>query len=292
MARVMFEVPPFPVFIAAGEGVFKKGEMHARRTFTVFDLLYVKKGTLYITENEKSFSVKSGEYILLSPELEHYGTKSCEEDTDYYWLHFHESNYEFAETGGNNWAELQYEKGSYEEPANFHMSLPRKGKVQQTQFLENHFESLINYSTENSDLPLRKQILFEELLLHLQKEAFQIPSAKERVAWEAARYLQKHYKEKITAVNLSIALHYNQDYVSRCMQQVLGVTPGQYTNRVRMTEAKRLLASTNEKMGVIAEMIGMEDPTYFSKLFKQIEGISPIEYRKIFSRKKTGIEDE
>jgi hypothetical protein len=41
---------------------------------------------------------------------------------------------------------------------------------------------LTDDSAENSDLPLRKQILFEELLLHLQKEAFQIPSAKERVA--------------------------------------------------------------------------------------------------------------
>lgn len=147
------------------------------------------------------------------------------------------------------------------------------------------FEKLIDYSAENSDLPLRKQILFEELMLHLQKEAFQIPSMKERVAWEAARYLQEHYKEKTTIKDLSLALHYHQDYVSRCMQQVLGVTPAQYTNRVRMTEAKRLLSSTNDKMGVIAETVGMEDPTYFSKLFKQIEGISPIEYRKIVSRK-------
>ncbi|MBD5070840.1 AraC family transcriptional regulator, partial [Xanthomonas citri pv. citri] len=76
------------------------------------------------------------------------------------------------------------------------------------------------------------------------------------------------YKEKTTIKDLSLALHYHQDYVSRCMQQVLGVTPAQYTNRVRMTEAKRLLSSTNDKMGVIAETVGMEDPTYFSKLFK------------------------
>ncbi|KFF57399.1 AraC family transcriptional regulator [Bacillus stercoris] len=285
MPRILFTVPPFPVFIAAGEGVFKKGETHVKRVFSVFDLIYVKDGTLYITENEKSFSIEGGEYILLSPGLEHYGTKGSDEATSYYWLHFDEHRYEFTAKGGSNWSELQQEKGSFEEPARYGLALPRKGKVQRPQFMAQQFERLIDYSAENSDLPLRKQILFEELMLHLQKEAFQIPSAKERVAWEAARYLQEHYKEKTTIKDLSLALHYHQDYVSRCMQQVLGVTPAQYTNRVRMTEAKRLLSSTNDKMGVIAETVGMEDPTYFSKLFKQIEGISPIEYRKIVSRK-------
>ncbi|MCY8444964.1 AraC family transcriptional regulator, partial [Bacillus spizizenii] len=51
MPRILFTVPPFPVFIAAGEGVFKRGETHVKRVFSVFDLIYVKHGTLYITEN-------------------------------------------------------------------------------------------------------------------------------------------------------------------------------------------------------------------------------------------------
>jgi quercetin dioxygenase-like cupin family protein len=33
----------------------------------------VKEGVLYITEDENAFSVEAGEYILLSPGLEHYG---------------------------------------------------------------------------------------------------------------------------------------------------------------------------------------------------------------------------
>ncbi|WP_209783378.1 MULTISPECIES: AraC family transcriptional regulator [Bacillus amyloliquefaciens group] len=285
MSFLEFTVPPFPVFIAAGEGVFKKGETHVRRVFPVFDLLYVKEGVLYITEDENAFSVEAGEYILLSPGLEHYGTKGSEETTSYSWLHFEGADYEMAETTGNNWSGLRRKKGSFEEPSRYRLSLPQKGKVRRPQFMAGQFSVLTDDSAENSDLPLRKQILFEELLLHLQKEAFQIPSAKERVAWEAARYLQEHYQEKKTIKALSSALHYNQDYVTRCMQQVLGVTPGQYTNKVRMTEAKRLLSATNDKMGAIADAIGMEDPTYFSKLFKQIEGISPLEYRKFVSRK-------
>lgn len=76
MPRILFTVPPFPVFIAAGEGVFKKGETHVKRVFSVFDLIYVKQGTLYITENETSFSVEGGEYILLSPVLNTTGRRA------------------------------------------------------------------------------------------------------------------------------------------------------------------------------------------------------------------------
>lgn len=112
MSFLEFTVPPFPVFIAAGEGVFKKGETHVRRVFPVFDLLYVKEGVLYITEDENAFSVEAGEYILLSPGLEHYGTKGSEETTSYSWLHFEGAAYEVTETTGNNWSELRRKKGA------------------------------------------------------------------------------------------------------------------------------------------------------------------------------------
>ncbi|BBP88381.1 hypothetical protein BsIDN1_19990 [Bacillus safensis] len=40
---ITFTVPPFPIYIASGKGVFHQGERHISRTFTVFDLLYVTK---------------------------------------------------------------------------------------------------------------------------------------------------------------------------------------------------------------------------------------------------------
>ncbi|UTX16607.1 AraC family ligand binding domain-containing protein [Bacillus velezensis] len=162
MSFLEFTVPPFPVFIAAGEGVFKKGETHVRRVFPVFDLLYVKEGVLYITEDENAFSVEAGEYILLSPGLEHYGTKGSEETTSYSWLHFEGADYEVTETTGNNWSELRRKKGSFEEPSRYRLSLPQKGKVRRPQFMAGQFSVLTDDSAENSDLPLRKQILFEE----------------------------------------------------------------------------------------------------------------------------------
>ncbi|MFN2747063.1 MULTISPECIES: AraC family transcriptional regulator [Bacillus] len=284
MEHIIFTIPPLPVLIVCGEGVFKKGEKHVKREYPVFDLLYVIKGELFLTEDGVPHRIRQGEYIILVPGLEHYGHQGCREETHYFWLHFQDGAYELGERGGDNWTELKLQHGTFETPPLYHLRLPRKGKVDQKAFIEKQFRSLMDEAAENSDLPLRKQLLFEELLIHLQKEAFHIPSANERVASEAQRYIDRHYKEKLSMDQLSAALHYHQDYITRCMQKVFGITPGQYANKARILEAKRLLSVTNEKMSAIAEQVGIDDPTYFSKLFKQIEGISPIEYRKMMKR--------
>lgn len=65
-----------------------------------------------------------------------------------------------------------------------------------------------------------------------------------------------------------------------------GVTPVQYLTQYRMEQAKRLLSTTDDKISFIAKESGIQDPAYFTKIFKRLEGVSPLEYRKIVSRKK------
>ncbi len=120
--------PSVPGLYRCGRRSVQKGETHVRRVFPVFDLLYVKEGVLYITEDENAFSVEAGEYILLSPGLEHYGTKGSEETTSYSWLHFEGADYEMTETTGNNWSELRRKKGALKSRPATQLSLPQKGR--------------------------------------------------------------------------------------------------------------------------------------------------------------------
>ena len=53
-----------------------------------------------------------------------------------------------------------------------------------------------------------------------------------------------------------------------------------YLTKVRMDEAVRLLQETDEKSYVIAGMVGYEEPTYFSYVFKKQFGTSPAKYRQ------------
>ncbi|MGG0681675.1 AraC family transcriptional regulator [Bacillus altitudinis] len=281
---ITFTVPPFPVYIASGKGVFHPGERHISRIFTVFDLLYVTKGELWITEDEVPHHVKEGEYIILSPGLAHGGHVPCKEKTLYEWLHFSIDPFEFTDRPREHWFDMKQNQATFEKAASYEFRLPRKGKVKGGSVLQKHLLAMRALNDDASELQLKKQLQFEEMLIHLQKEAFHIPSAKETVASEVVYYLERHFTQKLQMEKLAEILHYHPDYMTRCMQTVYGLTPSQYINRLKIEKAKSLLASTNEKIALIAEHVGIDDPTYFSKLFRQNEGMTPIEYRHLAKR--------
>ncbi|WP_342489345.1 AraC family transcriptional regulator [Bacillus sp. FSL P4-0248] len=281
---ITFTVPPFPIYIASGKGVFHQGERHISRTFTVFDLLYITKGELWMTEGEEAFHVKEGEYMILSPGLSHGGHLSCEEETHYEWLHFSIDRFELTNRPREHWIDMKQNQATFEKPATYEFSLPRLAKVKGRSVLKKHLSAMRALNHDASELPLKKQLLFEEMLIHLQKEAFHIPTAKETVASEVVHYLEHHFMEKLHMEQLAEKLHYHPDYMTRCMQTVYGLTPNQYSHRLKIEKAKSMLASTNEKIAAIADHVGIDDPTYFSKLFRQNEGMTPIEYRHLAKR--------
>ena len=51
-----------------------------------------------------------------------------------------------------------------------------------------------------------------------------------------------------------------------------------FVNRVRIEKAKRLLIASNSSVSKVAEDCGFKSLHYFSRAFKQEEGISPSEY--------------
>ena len=54
----------------------------------------------------------------------------------------------------------------------------------------------------------------------------------------------------------------------------------EYTLRLQIRRAKELLAGTTLAVRAVAAEIGLENPLYFSRLFAQREGISPVAFRR------------
>ena len=289
MNVITFLVPPFPTFIKSGIGKFTVGKKHFKRTFPIFDLLYVTSGTLFMMENGIPYEVKSGQYLLLTPGLEHSGHKNSQEETMFYWLHFTiEHAYEVGTKQEIHWGEIYLKEGDFVQPAQFQFHIPKFGQIRHEDFVKRLFENII--SIQDSRIPeylLKQQIYFQELLIQLQKEAMSIPSATERICEDAISFIQKNYHEEIKMEDIARELHFHSDYITRCMQKVVGLSPTRYLNQYRITQAKRLLASTNDKIMVVSRNVGISDHTYFSKLFKKIEGISPSEYRQFVHRGKS-----
>ena len=92
--------------------------------------------------------------------------------------------------------------------------------------------------------------------------------------------IDKRYREKLTINSIANEIFLTPTYVCLVFKEDTGMTINEYLTRVRMNAAKKMLTETDIKFTKIAEQVGYADSSYFSKLFKKLEGVLPSEYRK------------
>ncbi|MFE5322095.1 response regulator [Paenibacillus sp. NPDC056579] len=101
------------------------------------------------------------------------------------------------------------------------------------------------------------------------------------------RAMQLVHRYKAADINLesvAAALSIHSVTLSRIFKQQTGENFVRYAVRHRLKLAERLLLQSDKKVGDIAEEVGYTDYRYFSHLFKQVHGVSPMEFRKRHSR--------
>ncbi len=98
---------------------------------------------------------------------------------------------------------------------------------------------------------------------------------------EACDYIQNNYQDPMLSLeSLCKVLYLSPGHFSRLFKKSMGVNFVDYLTKVRMDQAKYLLANTNQKMYEIANGIGYEDPNYFSYNFKRHTQLTPSQWRK------------
>jgi two-component system response regulator YesN len=97
------------------------------------------------------------------------------------------------------------------------------------------------------------------------------------------KIIDDHYKD-ITLTKIAAMLHITPEYVSTVFNRELDINFIIYIKKYRLNKAKELLVSTNLKTYEIAEKVGFHDPKYFSKIFKDLTGFSPVQYHNIYKK--------
>ena len=93
-------------------------------------------------------------------------------------------------------------------------------------------------------------------------------------------YVQNAYMEPITVRSIAEMMALDRSYLSRIFKKKTGQTLQNYIHKVRVQEAKRLMMD-NYNVSEVADMCGFRDAFVFSKLFTQITGMSPTEWKRI-----------
>jgi AraC-like DNA-binding protein len=92
-------------------------------------------------------------------------------------------------------------------------------------------------------------------------------------------YLERNYDKKITLQSLSGLFNVSTRQLNRVVREEFGKSVFDLLHDIRIERAKRMLLESDEKVIVVATMVGYDDPSFFSRLFLRYTGCSPREYR-------------
>ncbi len=278
-----------------GHIAYKKPWSHFARTINEFILYVIKGGELYIQEGDRRYHLKKGDILFLEPNVTHHGYQ--EASCDYYYIHF--KHPELFMVDDSQYYEMAQEMllkrklsltGNFlneEPPTDGICCLPKTYSLVN----ENEFMYILKDATDDFQnkyenykrlvsckiLGLLIKIGREYTTTNIENMQAHFPKAFVK-ARKILDYLNTEYHKKISSTDIEQVFESDFDYLNRVFHKMSGFTIFHYLNTVRINKAKELIETTSIKFSEIGYLVGIEDPYYFSKLFKKYAGMTPTQY--------------
>ncbi len=150
---------------------------------------------------------------------------------------------------------------------------------------DNDPDSYHLYTKEYSvNIEVAPQItILEEVVTHsvftLLESSNQKPTGVSNRIWNALKFIEENYMNQISLSSVAESVYLNPEYFSRSFKKEIGVNFNSYLNNLRLKKAMILIRDTDAKIYEVSMQTGFQNFAYFSKCFKAMYGISPLEWR-------------
>lgn len=98
------------------------------------------------------------------------------------------------------------------------------------------------------------------------------------------KYIQTHYREKITLAGIATQVHMSEEYFSRYFSKVMKKTFFEFLNEYKINRACKLLIETDKQISEICYDSGFESIPFFYRQFKRFKNSQPKSYRSIYQK--------
>ena len=234
---------------------------------------YVKSGSGTLVYNGTTYSLCTGDCVFLNCHNP-YEHKTSNELWSLQWAHFYGPNLEQV-----------YQK--YEEE--------NCSPIFRPNYIHPYEKLLSELQEISTSENYARDFMISEKLMGLlalimsnceQQDTNKIVPFKALVIFDIKNYLDLHFREKITLDELAGLFYIDKYYLSRRFKQHFGTTVNAYLQQAKITHAKHLLRFSQLSVEEISVECGVDDPNYFARLFKKIEGVSPGEFRRTWQGAK------
>lgn len=242
---------------------------HRPRGRLDFQILYIASGKVhfYFDNSEMDTVVSAGNMVLYRPKepqrYVYFGT----DQTEVFWVHF---------TGGNVKNILR----GYGIQDN--MRIINTGtSPEYTRLFKQMIQELQRCQTDYKDLSV---LLLQQLFISIHRQITKEHKLKNEYLDSemeiAMQYFNDHYNAEINIEEYAASRGMSVSWFIRNFKLYTNTTPMQYIVSLRIANAQMLLETTNYNVTEIGNIVGYDNPLYFSRIFRKQKGISPSEYRK------------
>lgn len=249
-------------------GLLKSRDRHisSRSHLESYLFFIVLSGSGTVTTDGGRHSLHAGDHVFLDCRRPYAHESSDEEPWELLWVHFQ----------GNSMDGYYEYFVRHQNPSIFRPSAPSA------------FQSLLEQILKLEQQRTGNRELLENALLHrlvtglLTFQTGEEPRENSTVLklQEIRRYLDEHYTEKLSLDELANRFYISKYHMSREFKKAFGTTLISYLTSQRITKAKELLRFSDLQIEAIARSCGIEDNSYFNKVFQKAEGITAREYRR------------
>lgn len=108
-----------------------------------------------------------------------------------------------------------------------------------------------------------------------------VESSYQRSIYQSIEFMLRHQDQPLQVAKLASVSNISPSHYFAVFKRVTGFAPIDFFIRLRMQRACELLSSTTLCVKEVAGALGYDDPFYFSRVFKSVNGVAPSDYRKL-----------
>lgn len=236
------------------------------------ELYYILKGQCSMNISFEELTLTQNQGVLILPNAIHSLHTMTSEGCEFIHVHFDLKNLDiFAYRNENNQIiSLDQIINAYDDKIFFNGS----------EELEATLHDALNY--RNVNVILENIAFFKALIdiVNLEKKKKKHTYYKNSYVSKIIVSIKQNYDKDICVSDLADTVNISTRYLSKIFKEDTGVTIMQYLNNYRINRSIDLILNSTLPITTIAQKVGMNDISYFSKQFKKTIGESPSSYRK------------